>query len=237
MRLPLLLLLLLPLTLPAADNNIFPAGDFEAPVVKARTPMEQGGDPTDVDKNPPWIVFKFENTGTNGTISGGLTNEVAHTGKQSLFITQSYQSATLVSNLIPVAANADYQVGIWGRTDAKNLIDSLGRSAYLKLEVDFFAKDGFLSVGEPFLRVLPIPGAKDHDPFFKPDSWNRFAVKYTTPPGACFAQITWHWETGGDPGEINGIMYFDDVTMTGPPNAVPNSTPSPNQQPTPAPAQ
>jgi hypothetical protein len=240
-----LLLPLLLLSLPVfAADNLLPGGDFEMPVVKGRTLMEQGGDPTSVAKAPAWIAFNFENTGTNGIITGGLTNEVARSGKQSLFINFDhvnlpYQSATLVSNFIPILAGAGYEVAIWGRTDAKDLIDSEGRSAYLKIEVDFFAKDAFQSVGEPFLRVMPLPGSKDHDPYFKPDSWKIFSVKFTTPPGAVFAQITWHWETGGDPGEINGIMYFDDVTMTGPPNPIPNLTPAPFQQPTPtaAPAQ
>jgi hypothetical protein len=222
-----------------AAGNLFPGGSFEAPMVKGRTPAEQGGNPSAAPKPPPWVVFNFENSGTNGIVTGGLTNEVARTGTQSLFINfdhvaQPYRSATLVSNFIPIVAGAEYKVGIWGRTDANDLIDSQGRSAYLKLEVDFFAKDAFQAVGEPFLRVLPIPGSKDHDPYFTPDAWKAFIVKFTTPPAAVFAQITWRWETGGDPGEINGIMYFDDVTMTGPPNPVPNLTPAPYKRPAPA---
>jgi hypothetical protein len=221
-----------------AADNLLPGGNFEVPFVKGRTLMEQGGDPTNVARNPAWIGFQFQNSGTNGMITGGLTNEVARNGKQSLFINfdhvdQPYQSATLISNFIPIVSGTQYEVGIWGRTDAKDLIDSEGRSAYLKLEVDFYAKDGYQSVGEPFLRVQPLPGSKDHDPYFKSDSWNRFYVKLTTPPGAVFAQITWRWETGGDPGEINGIMYFDDAAMTGPANPIPDLTPAPAKQPAP----
>jgi len=238
MRFLLPLLLLWGLTV-FADENLLPGGNFEVPFVKGRTTLDQGGDPTNVAKDPAWITFRFENSGTTGIITGGLTNEVARNGKQSLYIDfnhvdQPYQSAILISNFIPVVSGTTYQVGIWGRTDARDLIDSEGRSAYLKLEVDFFAKDAFQSVGEPLLRVQPLPGSKDHDPYFKPDSWNRFYVKLTTPPGAVFAQITWRWETGGDPGEINGIMYFDDATMDGPPNPIPDLTPSPVQQSTPA---
>jgi hypothetical protein len=236
--LPPLLLLLSGSPLFAA-GNLFPGGSFEAPVVKGRTSAGQGGDPTAAPKPPPWVAFNFENTGTNNIVTGGLTNEVARTGTQSLFINfdhvnQPYQSAILVSNFVPVVAGAEYHVGIWGRTDANDLINSQGRSAYLKLEVDFFAKDAFQAVGEPFLRVLPIPGSKDHDPYFRPDAWQPYFLKFTTPAGAVFAQITWRWETGGDPGEINGIMYFDDVTMTGPPNPIPNLTPAPHQRSTPA---
>jgi hypothetical protein len=237
MRFLLPLLLLWGSTL-FAGQNLLPGGSFEAPVVKGRTLLEQGGDPS-VGPNPPWIQFKVENSGTTGMITGGLTNEVARTGTQSLFIhfdhvDQAYQSATLISNFVPIVSGSQYEVGIWGRTDATDLIDSEGRSAYLKLEVDFFAKDAFQSVGEPFLRVQPLPGSKDHDPFFKPDSWNLFIVKMTAPAGAVFAQITWRWETGGDPGEINGMMYFDDSVIIGPPNPVPNLTPAPVAQQAPA---
>jgi hypothetical protein len=105
----------------------------------------------------------------------------------------------------------------------------------MKLEVDFFAKDANESVGEPFYDVQPLPGSKEHDAFFKPDSWMRSATRFRTPPGAVFAQITWRWEAGSDPGEINGIMYFDDAALTGPANPVPDLTPSPIQEETPAP--
>ncbi len=246
------LLLLLILGAPVlADDNLVTDGGFETPVVNGRTLKDAGGDPTHNGKGPAWVVFKFLPAG--GKVTGGLTNEVARTGTQSLFIrfdhaATSLQSATLVSNFIPVVSGSDYEVGIWGRTDAKDLIDSAGRSAYLKVEVDFFAADANESVGDPFYQVIPIPGGKDRPPTFTPDKWNRFAATLTTPPGAVFAQIIWRWETGGDSGdkangdtgEVNGIMYFDDAAMTGPPAANPNLTPVPVQEddssPAPAPS-
>jgi hypothetical protein len=222
-----------------AADNLLPDSSFEAPIVAARTPKDQGGDPTNNGATPGWVEFKFETTGTNAGITAGLTNEVAHTGTQSFYIdfdhvAEPYQSASLTSNFVPIVSGSSYMVGIWGRTDAKDLIDSAGRSAYLKLEVDFFAGDGNESVGDPVYSVQPLPGSKDHDPYFKPDSWNQFAIKVTAPPGAVFAQIIWRWETGSDPGEINGVMFFDDATITGPPNPVPDLTPSPVQQTPPA---
>ena len=240
MRLLLPILLFWGIGVFAADNLV-PYGDFEAPVVKGRTTKDAGGDPANTGKSLGWIEFKFDTSGTSSTISGGLTDEVARSGRQSLFIDfdhvhEPYQAATLTSNFIPIVSGTDYQVAIWGRTDAKKLINSDGRSAYLKLEVDFFAKDGNESVGDPFFRVQPLPGSKDHDPDFKPDAWSRFYVNLKSPPGAVFAQIIWRWETGGDPGEINGTMFFDDATLTGPPNPVPDLTPSPVQAATPSPS-
>jgi len=221
-----------------AAANLIPQSGFEIPVVKGRTALDQGGDPSQDGKNPAWYSFKVDTTGSNATMSAGLTNAVSRTGKQSLYVDfnhvdQAYQSVILISNFIPVVSGTQYVVSIWGRTDSNDLIDSEGRSAYLKLEVDFFAKDGNQSVGDPIYAVQPLPGPKDHDAYFTPDGWHAFVVKIMSPPGAVFAQINWRWETGGDPGVINGIMYFDDPALTGPANANPHMTPEPVQLPPP----
>jgi len=123
-------------------------------------------------------------------------------------------------------------VVIWGRTDARDLVNPEGRSAYLKLEVDYFADDANQSVGEPRYAVQPLPGSKEHQAFFKPDSWNFFRVKLAAPEGAALAQLIWTWETGPDEGEINGTMYFDDITMVKdlsirPPKPLPSRPPQP----------
>lgn len=215
-----------------ATDNILKDGGFETPHADGRVLKENGGDPSNNGVGPGWIPFRFETSGTNGHVTGGLTSEVARSGTQSLFIrfdhvNRAYQSAILVSNFIPVASGTDYLVGIWGRTDAKDLINSQGRSAYLKMQVDYFAKDANESVGETFFAVQPLPGSKQREAFFKPDEWNLFCKKLTTPADAVFAQITFRWETGSDPGEVNGIMYFDDAAMLGPPAPNPDLTPVP----------
>jgi len=233
MRLILPFLLLFTLSALAADNLLKDAS-FETPAVQGRNPMDKGGDPSAAGAG--WVSFRLEATGTSGALTAGLTSAVAHTGKQSLYVdfdhVASYQSLVLTSGFIPVVSGSDYQIGIWGLTDAKKLINSEGRSAYLKLEVDYFAKDASQSVGDPYLKVQPLPGSRDHDPFFTPDQWNIFVATTTAPPDAVFAQVTWRWETGTDPGEVNGIMYFDDATMTGPPAPDPDLTPSPVELPT-----
>ena len=235
--LPLLLLCAIPVF---GANSVLPVGNFETPAVKGRTTVDQGGDPTNGGRGPSWIVFKFapETTGSgaDGSIAGGLTNEIAHDGKQSLFIDFNhvktpYQSAMLISNFIPIASGSDYQVAIWGRVDANDRIAADARPAYLKLEVDFFAADANESIGDPVFSVVPIAAGKDREPFFKPDDWRCFYAKITAPAGAVFAQITWRWESAGsEPGEINGTLYFDDMTMIGAPNPVPNLTPTPVQE-------
>lgn len=221
-------------------DDLQPAGGFEAPVVTGRTPRDQGGDPSNNGRGPGWISFRYQTTGAGLQVVGGLTNEVNHTGGQSLYIRfnhadRPFQSVLLVSNFIPVIPGTDYKVGIWGRTDAKDPINTDGRSAYLKLEVDYFAADGFTSIGEPRYEVQPIPGSKDHAAFFRPDAWAPYFVKVTPPPGAVFAQVIWRWETGSDPGQVTGISYWDDAAFLGPPAPNPTLTPVPGPDDTPAP--
>jgi len=220
----------------AFADNLVRDGSFEAPAVTARTLEDHGADPTNNGRGPGWIMFQL--SGTTGAVTAGLTNEAARTGSQSFFVhfnhvTAAGQGVTLVSNFIPIVAGAVYDVGIWGRMDPGDILNPEGRAAYLKLEIDYFAKDANASVGEPQYAVQPLPGSKNHEPFFKPDAWKRFDVKVATPPGAVFAQITWRWETEADAGETNGTMFFDDVEMTGPPNPVPDLTPAPVEEPSP----
>jgi hypothetical protein len=230
------------------QNDLFKRGGFEEPAVHGRTPVDKGADPTN-GGNPPWITFKIapDTTGSNadGQIAAGLTDEIAHSGKQAMYINfqhvkTPYQSLTLTSNFVPVVSGSLYQVNIWGRADAKAIITRNDRPAYLKVEIDFFGADGNQSVGDPSYTVLPIGGGgdKDHPPFFKPDDWTEFFTKVTAPQGAVFAQMIWTWESAGsDPGEINGTIFFDDVTVQGAPNANPDLTPAPIQEATPAPDQ
>lgn len=236
MRCLLPILLFCGLSVFAADNLI-PAGSFESPLVSGRTPMGKGGDPSNGGRGPEWVGFKIESTGTNGMVSGGLTNEISRSGKQSLFInfenvSAPYEAVSLTSRFIPVVSGTQYTVGIWGRTDAKDLINADGRSAYLKLEVDFFANDASTSVGDPVYSVQPLPGGKGRKPFFSPDKWTQFFFHLMSPPEAAYAQITWRWETGSNDGSINGIMYFDDPNMIGPvPAAQADPGASPPKQP------
>ncbi|HEX4083616.1 MAG TPA: hypothetical protein VHY22_01795 [Chthoniobacteraceae bacterium] len=222
-----------------ADDNVFRDSSFEFPAVKGRTPVAQGGDPTVHHEKQGWLFIKLP-PGKDSGVTAGLTDEVAHTGKQSFFIrfnkvAKPYVGVTLTSNFIPVVSGTDYEAGIWGRTDAHDLITSLGRTVYMKLQIDFFAADASESVGETLYRVMPVPGGKDHPDFFVPKQWNYWRFRFTTPPGAVFAQMTWRWETGSDTGAVNGILFFDDVTLAGPQVPNPDMTPAPVQEETPAP--
>jgi len=234
MRMRLLFSILLLCGTAAFADNLQKDSSFESPAVTGRTLSTHGGDVSNNGHASGWVTLQ-----TSGTaITAGLTNEIAHHGQQSFFVHFNHVAAadtgvTLVSNFIPVVSGTDYDVGIWGRMDPKDPLDPQGRSAYLKLEIDFFAKDANTSVGQPVYSVQPLPGSKDHDPFFKTDAWKYFHLPMTTPPGAVFAQVTWHWETEADEGETNGVMFFDNAEFSGPPNPVPDLTPAPVEEPTP----
>jgi hypothetical protein len=220
----------------AFGGNLLKDSSFETPTVAARTLSTDGGDPTNHGRGPGWIML--QTSGTGSAITAGLTNEIAHTGHQSLLVHFNHVATedpgiTLVSNFFPIVSGTTYDAGLWGRMDPKDPLDPQGRSAYLKLEVDFFAKDANTSVGDPVYAVQPLPGSKNHDPFFKTDVWRFFHAQVPVPPGAVFAQITLKWETEADQGETNGVLFFDDAEFSGPPNPIPDMTPAPVAQPAP----
>lgn len=217
-------------------DNLQKDSSFESPAVTGRTLFVKGGDVSHNGRGPGWITL--QTSGTASGITTGVTDESAHTGRQSIFIHFNHVAAAdtgikLVSNFIPIVSGTGYDVGIWGRMDSKGPLDPQGRLAYMKAEIDFFAKDANTSVGDPVYSVQPLPGSKNHDAFYTTDGWKYFHVPVTTPAGAVFAQVTWSWETEADQGETNGVMFFDDAEFSGPANPVPDLTPVPVEEPTP----
>ena len=236
MSMRLLFSILLLWSATACADNLLKDSSFDTPVVLGRTLSTKGGDVSHNGHGPGWIML--QTSGTGSAITAGLTNEISRHGLQSFYVQFNHVATadpgiTLVSNFIPVVSGTLYDVGIWGRMDPKAPLDPQGRMAYMKLEVDFFAKDANTSIGDPVYSVQPLPGSKDHDPFYKTAEWKFFHLPVTTPPGAVFAQVTWHWETEADEGETNGVMFFDDAEFSGPPNPVPDLTPAPVEEPAP----
>lgn len=212
-------------------DELLKEGGFESPNVTARSPIAKGGDLSHGGKGPFWVGFhdRAEDK-SGGPLTAGLTNEQAHGGAQSIYIEfahvkQPYQAAVLQSRLFPVVPGGDYRVGIWGRLDAQNSIKLGGRTAYIKVQIDFFSKDGSEPVGETVYAVYPIPGSKNRPALFTTDKWSLFSSQAGAPPDAGFAQVTWQWETSSEQGETNGVIYFDDASFAGPPPADPNAKP------------
>jgi len=230
-------------TFPARAAELLSDGGFEMPALTERTARDKGGDPSNGNKGPTWTAFLFTpnetdligtaNAKPTGQFTAGLTNEIAHSGKQSFFIEYNHASepglgAMLQSRLIPIAPRQSYRASIWGRLDEKNpILGGVGkRLPYLKLEVEFYSQNGVQSVGNAVFNVQPIPGTPTRPPFFTADKWREFVTDFRTPDGAIFARLTWQWEAGSSKGEINGVAFFDDASLTGPAAPDPNATPA-----------
>lgn len=213
-------LLLIPSFALLADE-IFPEGSFEAPAVEARTPKAKGGDPSNKGEGPVWSGFDHKPDDKGGRFTAGLTNEIARTGRQSLYfefdkLTLPYQSAVIQSAPIAIVPLKDYRVSIWGRLDAKNPLSAAARTATVKVEVDFYKADKETQVGESVYAVQPLPGIKGKPAVYSDKKWTEFWTVATAPEDAAFMIISWRWESGPEEGEANGVIYFDDVSVQGP---------------------
>jgi len=228
----------------ALDNSLMDTGAFEGPRVTKRTPMDQGGNPLPYSQGE-WIRFAPNAAAKDGTLIAGLTNEAARTGRQSLYVEfrhQTKQGAVieLASRLIQVKPESVYHVAIWGRNDAKNPITIDERLPFLRVEVDFFKADEETQTGESILKMQSIPGTLNRPPLFPTDQWGEFYVDAKAPEDAAFIKVTWAWMAPADPGETNGVVYFDDATIIGdkpapPPEPTEPAPPTPGAE-APAPA-
>ncbi len=224
-------LVLLATNLFSVADELFPGGNFEAPVVEARTTQEKGGDPSNGGKGPAWLALTHKPDEAGGKFTAGLTNEIAHTGKQCLFIeceklTGPYQSVSLQAAPVAVAPRMQYRVGIWGRLDEKNPLNVTEHSLAAKVQVDFFKADKVTPAGDSAYAGQSLPGAKGRPPLFSAQKWSEFWMEVATPEEAAFVMVTWRWETGGEKGEINGVMYFDDASVQGAPASAAPSSPA-----------
>jgi hypothetical protein len=201
------------------ETEILEYGSFELPRVKGRTPRRQGGDFLKFAMGE-WVRFEDKPDEEGGKLVAGLTNEVARTGRQSLYIeftklTKPQVSAEISSQLIPVKPAAPYRVSIWGRMDKKQPLTIDQRIPNLFLQVDFFQADGETQTGDQVFRVQPMPGSRRVKPFFFTDHWAEYYAETVTPEDAGYLKITWKWIAPPDKGETNGVMYFDDATLIG----------------------
>ena len=221
-----LLVLLMASTLSARAGCVvlFESG-FESPPVSGRTPRSAGGDPSQSRPAHPgeavWQRFEDQpNLGAEeGSVVAGLTNEIARTGAQSLFIEASklcapYIGAQWVTRPIPVEGGKSCRVNFWGRNDAKNPLVSEPAQLLLRLQVDFFAADGATEVGSSQYLLLPLPGFCGHMPMIVPDEWSPLGFEFKVPAGARSMRVSFRCDSRSDKGSISGVAYFDDFSVT-----------------------
>lgn len=221
-----LLLLTLPLCLQfsssalQAEDILSGLGGFEQPLVNERTPKAKGGDPTFSGEHGLFWSFNHKLGDKGGSLTSGLTNETAHSGKQCLYIeadkfSAQYEGAGIQSNPIPILPGHSYKLSIWGKMDSKKPFVIKNRPIYLKLQADFLSADKVTQVGDTVYLVQPIPGTKNRDPFFDDKKWTEFGTEFSTPSDAAYAVVTWRWEAGSETGETSGLIYFDDFSIVG----------------------
>lgn len=194
--------------------------DFELPKVAARTPEPKGANPAQAGEGET-VWTQFQSFGApkegEGQLVVGLTNELARSGKQSLYIDfqklkMKAKRAFLMSDLVPVKGGNRYRVSLWGRIDKKRPLTLDQRRPFMQLEVIFFQADGETQAGDPQTRTQMIPG-KLNRLVFVSSKWSEFFGEIRTPDDAALMQVTFRWETTRDEGTTDGLIYFDDAAI------------------------
>lgn len=204
-------------------ENLLQNGSFEAPKVIGRTLPKAGGDPARSETPTTWSSLVLEGEQKDGKLTAGITDEIARTGKQSIFVdfqkvTDKKLRATLTSDIFPVKSESPYTVSIWGRLDRVRPLTLDARRPHFILQVEFFGND-LTQVGDTEYRVQMIPGGviPGLGPrlIFNSSSWNQYSTDLKSPEGAAFMKISYRFEAAVEPGVVDGAIYFDDAAVDG----------------------
>ncbi len=206
-------------------ENLIENGSFELPKVSGRTPAAKGGNPSRTDEKTSWTALIGPRPGTGkGNLIVGLTDEIAHEGKQSLFvdfekITEGGQRAMLVSQLLPIQSNKPYRISAWGRLDRERPIALDERRPHLVVDVEFFAADQETQLGSTEYRVQMIPGSivpgMGTRLLFTAGKWNEYFTEVKSPTDSAFMKVTFNFQVPKEPGETDGILYLDSAAVQG----------------------
>lgn len=205
-------------------ENLLENGSFELPAVKGRTRQEAGGNPVFAEKQATWSLFAAQSMTDGGELVVGVTDEIARTGKQAIYldfakVTASSRRAALVTELIPIKPAQPYRVSIWGRIDRKRPLALDERRPHMWLEVQFFQADQNTQAGEIFSGAQLIPGrvvpGGPHELIFVSGKWKESFAQITSPENAALIKVSWSWTTPSDEGETDGIIYWDDASLEG----------------------
>lgn len=208
-------------TLTLTVPNLLKDPSFEDPPVTQRLSFKEKGSPVTGDESKTsWTQFQVmgKDTEGQGKLVVGLTNEYARTGKQSVFVdfdklTSTNRKSFLMTDLIEVKPASGYRISLWGRTDKDRPLTLDQRWAFMKVEIEYFTPDTENQSGELDNRTLMIPGNSKRI-FFVSNKWNEYSTIVRTPRDAGWMKVTFRWETGRDKGTTDGIIYFDDASVT-----------------------
>jgi hypothetical protein len=212
-------------------DNLLENGSFELPKVTGRTQENKGGNPALVEGKTRWETFTINRSDKGGTLSAGITDEIARTGKQSLYVdfeklSGPSQQALLETSLIPVKAMQSYRISIWGRIDRKRPLSLDERRPYIWINVQFFQKDQETAAGdlESGAQLIPgniVPGIVNAL-VFNSRKWSESFSTVESPENAAFVKVRWTWGTTKDEGETDGVVYWDDAAIEEAPRKAPS---------------
>jgi len=225
-------------------DNLLENGSFESPAVTSRVPLDKGGDPAKA-KPTGFELLEVQAGPEGGGLLTGLTNEIARTGEQSLFIdfrelTAPSRFVFLGTNLIPVKASHSYRISIWGRIDGKRPLALDERRPYLWTNMQFVKADRETESADSQLVLEMIPGrvipGDVHKLYFVSWKWRESFTVVEIPEDTAFLRVTWIWGVPRDEGQTDGIVFWDDAAIeetvpiappaTDPKSATPLSAPA-----------
>ncbi len=217
-----------------AETGVVFESSFEAPEIVGRISKDKGGDIANHGDRPEWLFFddteatptsqKPDKAGklpeSKGAVVAGLSNELARTGKQSVFIqadksTQPQAGAAFSSAPIPIVPGTDYLVSIWGRNDKHNPLVLKTPQMILRLQIDFFSDNGDTQTGDSEFLVQPLPDSPKNTPAIVNSQRKRIVRSVTAPDDAKTMVVTWRCNTGPEKGSVSGVVYLDDVAVEG----------------------
>ncbi|MEA3209380.1 MAG: hypothetical protein QOE70_2437 [Chthoniobacter sp.] len=210
----------------ASADNLIKNASFEEPKVEGRVDGRKGVSPGLVEETT-WA--RFQSRDATGKVSVGMTDELARTGKQSIYVqfdgAEKTKGAILLSQLISIKGGTTYRVSLWGRVDRKRPLTLDQGRPYMVLEVEFYPDDEVSRVGDPVIRTQMIPGMAERLLFLS-NKWSEYFAEFRAPSEAKFIKITFNWEAPKREGPADGIIFFDDAAV----EAVPG-TPVPAADP------
>jgi hypothetical protein len=192
----------------ASAADLLLQSSFEIPGVSGTQPLTEGGDLTEGGENPVWESGRDR---VNEGVELGLTDQVAHGGKQSLYVKftsvdQPYLGAEIATDLIPVQAGASYTVSIWGCLDESEPVSG---EATAKAIIEF---EGMGEFEKKYISRRM--GSETNDAFTSAQGWQELSETVEVPEGAASMRINWVWQVQEPVDPVNGIAYFDDFSVT-----------------------
>lgn len=206
-------------------ENLLDNASFEFPPVSKRTLTTQGGDPSSTEEKTSWTSLIVPRPSKDdGQLTAGLTNEIARTGKQSVFVDFSKYTKTgtrvlLSADMIPIKADSPYRISFWGRLDKERPLTMDERRPHALVSVEYFAADMETQIGDTEYRTQMIPGnivpGLGVRLLFSATKWAEYYAELKSPLEAVFMKLAIAVEAPRIAGETDGILYIDDAAIEG----------------------